>query len=430
MQPALVFSQFVLLSILFFFDSKQDLIHLKIASIDPMLLFLLSCFSFILISKSISLKSRPPWKREMRLLLPPWWWGELSSFFTWWLQKSRLAISSLQLPLIMPLKKTSLDSEKSENVVKENEISLLDLPELTLECILERLSPAGLCSMTGVCSSLRDRCSSDHLWKKHMKQKWGRLVGDAAYREWQCHVASRNKPHLLDRSKQNGLFRSIFSVWPLSWIRPKLESSGKPRCSLQDDSIKAWYLSIESGKFWFPAQVYNRENGHVGFMLSCYDAELSYDSGTNTFEARYSPHGRQTTEETIQWDRLRAPPVDTPSHVLHVSDCLNDLKPGDHIEIQWRRNKEFPYGWWYGVVGHLESCDGNENRCHCQYSDTVILEFHQYTLGSRWRRTTINRKEHREEGDEVDGFYGGIRKLYDEEEILTWKRLWPTQVLE
>lgn len=22
-------------------------------------------------------------------------------------------------------------------------------------------------------------------------------------------------------------------------------------------------------------------------------------------------------------------------------------------------------GWWYGVVGHLESCDGNENFCHC-----------------------------------------------------------------
>lgn len=49
-------------------------------------------------------------------------------------------------------------------------------------------------------------------------------------------------------------------------------------------------------------------------------------------------------EESIHWDRLRAPPVDTPAHDLHISDCLNDLKPGDHIEIQWRRSKEFPYG--------------------------------------------------------------------------------------
>lgn len=28
------------------------------------------------------------------------------------------------------------------------------------------------------------------------------------------------------------------------------------------------------------------QNGHVGFMLSCYDAELCYDQKTNTFQAR------------------------------------------------------------------------------------------------------------------------------------------------
>lgn len=126
-------------------------------------------------------------------------------------------------------------------------------------------------------------------------------------------------------------------------------------------------------------------------MLSCYDAQLSYDSRTDTFRARYwkrfpsftpyniqnfqitinrgehilafstliltfimycrySPHGRRMVEENISWDRLRAPPVDTPSHVLHNSDCLHDLKPGDHIEIQWRRNKEFPYGAFLSCI--------------------------------------------------------------------------------
>lgn len=29
------------------------------------------------------------------------------------------------------------------------------------------------------------------------------------------------------------------------------------------------------------------QHGHVGFMLSCYDAELSYDRRTDTFQARY-----------------------------------------------------------------------------------------------------------------------------------------------
>ncbi|PON39077.1 F-box domain containing protein [Parasponia andersonii] len=332
--------------------------------------------------------------------------------------------------MTLVLKKMNLCSTRVENVEEKERISLLDLPELTLECIFERLSPVGLCSMAGVCSSLRERCTSDHLWEKHMKQKWGKVVGDAAYREWQCHMVSRNGPNLSDRNKKRGLFESLFNARPFSWIRPKLEKNCRARTTLPVDSIMACYLSLESGKFWFPAQVYNRENGHIGFMLSCYDAQLSYDSETDTFQARYAPHGRRTVEENIEWNRLRAPPVNTPPFVLHVSDCLHDLKPGDHIEIQWRRNKEFPYGWWYGRVGHLESCDGNESHCRCQYSDTVVLEFSQYSPGSRWRRTMVNRKDHREEGNEVDGFYGGIRKLYNEEEIARWKRFWPIQILE
>jgi hypothetical protein len=61
---------------------------------------------------------------------------------------------------------------------------------------------------------------------------------------------------------------------------------------------------------------------------------------------RYPPHGRRpiAIENGVPWERLRAPPVDTPPHDLHISDCLSELRPGDHIEIQWRRNKEFPYG--------------------------------------------------------------------------------------
>ncbi|OMO72919.1 hypothetical protein CCACVL1_17519 [Corchorus capsularis] len=325
---------------------------------------------------------------------------------------------------------------KAENE-EEGRICLLDLPELTLECILDRLSPAGLCSMAGVCSSLRERCISDHLWEKHMKQKWGQVIGGAAYREWQWHMASSmKKPNtLLPQTNQKGFLGSLnnIKIWPFSCFAQNLESNSschQRKIDLPIDSIMSWYLSLETGKFWFPAQVYNRENGHAGFMLSCYDAKLSYDFKTDTFQARYSPHGRRTIEENITWDRLRVPPVDNPSYNLHISDCLLDLKPGDHIEIQWRRNKEFPYGWWYGVVGHLESCNGNEHHCRCQYTDTVILEFKQYPASSRWRKTMINRKEHREVGNEADGFYGGIRKLYKEEEISMWKRLWPNQDLE
>lgn len=32
----------------------------------------------------------------------------------------------------------------------------------------------------------------------------------------------------------------------------------------------------------------------------------------------------------------------------------------------------FVAGWWYGIVGHLESCDGNENYCRCHNSGELM----------------------------------------------------------
>lgn len=339
-----------------------------------------------------------------------------------------LAGFRLVAPVAMATKKKICVEPAVENVAEN---SILDLPELTMELILEKLSPVGLCNMAGVCSSLRERCRSDYLWERHMGEKWGKVIGGMARRQWELYLASKK-----ETSDGRGGVRSwagaLACLWPLSMIK-SIRFDGKMRSpSHPDESIMSWYLALEGGKFWFPAQVYNREHGHVGFVMSCYDAELSYDCHTDTFQARYPPHGRRTIviEEGVQWDRLRAPPVDTSAHDLHVSDCLNDLHPGDHIEIQWRRNKEFPYGWWYGMVGHLDECDGNEHFCRCSSSDTVILEFNQYTPGSRWRRSSISRKDHQEEGNETDGFYGGIRKLHNKDEISTWTGLWPTEVLE
>ncbi|XP_044479832.1 F-box protein At2g32560-like [Mangifera indica] len=394
-----------------------------------LLYFFITCFSFILFLNSLPLKPLPLWATEFRLL-SLWFWKHSSIFSI-----SASIKNTFKFSIIPSVNNMALTS-KLDHFAGEScgGMSVLDLPELVLECILEKLPPSGLCSMAGVCSSLRDRCMSDHLWEKHMKQKWGRIIGPAAYRQWQSHTATRKDSTNLKQGKQK-LWMKLFSIVQfLSWFRPKVEDSynQKSSNSLPVDSIMSWYLALESGRFWFPAQVYNRENGHIGFMLSCYDAELSYDPRTDSFQARYPPHGRKVVaiEHGVPWERLRAPPNDTTPHDLHISDCLNELHPGDNIEIQWRRNKEFPYGWWYGVVGHLESCDGNENFCRCHNSDTVVLEFNQYAPGSRWRKTMIDRKDHREEGNEADGFYGGIRKLRSEEEISTWKRLWPEEVLE
>ncbi|KAJ7976594.1 Dimer_Tnp_hAT domain-containing protein [Quillaja saponaria] len=94
----------------------------------------------------------------------------------------------------------------------KHKVCLLDFPESVLESILERLSPAELCRVSTVCNSLRIKCASDYLWKKHMKQKWGGLISSNAYQQSQFN-----------------------------------------------DSIMSCYLSIESGRLRFPAQVYGRK---------------------------------------------------------------------------------------------------------------------------------------------------------------------------
>ncbi|KAJ9542867.1 hypothetical protein OSB04_029373 [Centaurea solstitialis] len=418
-----------------------------------MLFIFVTCFSFILFFRySLPIKPLPSWASEMRLL-SFYFWKDLSILFpsAKFLKKtlfsSHMFSSTSAKKINNNNNNNSTLSRNTESMMIEGKdgqemLSVLDLPNLALECILERLEPDGLCKMACVSTYLRDMCLSDHLWEGHMKKRWGRIIGSAAYKEWQLHIASRNHESNYFLGGENGrgglLMGYLSKLWPLMLLRSNSIHHGDTKkmksCSPQPpvDSIVACYRALETGKFWFPAQVFNREDGHVGFMLSCYDADLSYDSRNDTFQARYPPHGRRAAaiETGVSWDRLRAPPVDTSPHDLHISDCLNDLRPRDHIEIQWRRNKQFPYGWWYGVVGHLEACDGNESYCHCHESDTVVLEFNQYAPGSRWRHTMINRKHHREEGNEADGFYGGIRKLYSKDEIAMWQQFWPAEILE
>ncbi|XP_058743100.1 F-box protein At2g32560-like [Vicia villosa] len=399
-----------------------------------MLLYFITCVSFFLFLKPLLLlKPLPSWTNEVRLISLLFHKDLCVKSILKLLRKTFVSRMSFVKKRFV----SKVESVEEEKDSSQQDLSVLDLPELVLDSILERLPPSSLCQMAGVCHSLRERCVSDHLWERHMKQKWGRVIGSVAYREWKWHVASKKDVGSLRQGKQRSLIMFMSLRWPFTWMRMKLDaayidSAKKQSSYLSPDSFMTWYLALENGNFSFPAQVYNRENGHVGFMLSCYDAEVTYDPHTDTFQARYPPHGRRAAavEHGIQWERLRAPPVDSPPHDLHIADCLHDLHPGDHIEIQWRRNKDFPYGWWYGIVGHLESCDGNENYCRCHKSDTVVLEFNQYTTDSRWRKTTISRKDHREEGNEADGFYGGIRKIKSENEISVWRSIWPSEVLD
>lgn len=231
-------------------------------SLDPlcqMLFFLITCcFSFIFFYNSLSIKSLPPWAHQMRLL-SLWSWKDLS--FSRLIKSTESTIfgviSSLLASRVSPRKKES--SSKVESVEMESEMSVLDLPDLVLETILEKLPPEGLCRMASVCTSLRDRCISDHLWEMHIKNKWSRIVGPAAFEEWQCQNASGNGPVFSNQGKQNGLVGYLTELWPFVLIRSSFSSVNKKSNFPPPDSTMSWYFALESGKFWFPAQVYNRE---------------------------------------------------------------------------------------------------------------------------------------------------------------------------
>ncbi|QCD97049.1 hypothetical protein DEO72_LG6g1759 [Vigna unguiculata] len=301
-----------------------------------------------------------------------------------------------------------------DKIEPSGNFSLLNLPEPILDCILKLLSPVELVVMSEVCTCLRDRCRSDSLWEVHLKQKWGGVIGDVAYKEWQWHITiamekRNNQPN--QQNNHNGSLGSFSGTWPMLHLRSYLED-----CSSFGNSFTmALYFSLENGKFWFPAQIYR------GVLVR--DALVRYDSKTDSFQARQQSGGWNAMGNNIQWEILRAPPTDTPPCVRYVSDCLDDLKPGDHIEIQRKSRTEIPYDWWYAVVGHMESCNENHNFCSCRYSETLVLEFKQYSEGSSMRRVKVLRNG--EEHEEAKGWYGGIRKLQSEEEIQRWEKHFP-----
>ena len=158
---------------------------------------------------------------------------------------------------------------------------LLDLPELALDRVLEELSPASLAAMACVCAPLRDRCSADALWERHLRLKWGHVLGAAARKEWEAELlggrgaarGSATRP-TRRRSWVDSLACACrpFSSWiGCRWLlkgdhapAPSSAVAAEPTpttapAAPPTDTVAAWYRALECGEFSFPAQVYNRE---------------------------------------------------------------------------------------------------------------------------------------------------------------------------
>ncbi|GJX58223.1 hypothetical protein Tco_0289613 [Tanacetum coccineum] len=72
----------------------------------------------------------------------------------------------------------------------------------------------------------------------------------------------------------------------------------------------------------------------------------------------------------------------------------------------------------------LAAC--NELQSRADVKDAILTA---YGTSSRWRAVVIDRRDHREVGNEADGFYADIRKLYNDTDISFLKSIWPTQPL-
>ncbi|KAK4281963.1 hypothetical protein QN277_013400 [Acacia crassicarpa] len=300
---------------------------------------------------------------------------------------------------------------------KRSHICLLDLPESHLDCVLKHLSPQELCIMSEACSVLRKRCSGDDLWEEHIKRKWGPVIGEVVYNEWKWHIASAKEDNTL-RIYQNGSLGTFSGDWPFLSLGSYLDDSEMLRGSLSNYFMKSLYFSVESGKFWFPAQIYRANR-----FLCCHHGLLSYDSETDSFQARKQSGGWELIGKSIGWDKVRATPVETPPNALHVSH-LSNLKPGDHIEIQFRTSRQTFYDWWHATIEHLETCNEHGNHCGCDQSEVVVVEFKQYSpVVSQMRRLVLTKNNYQEHDDGMGRLFGGIRKIHSQQQIDTWKSL-------
>lgn len=125
-----------------------------------------------------------------------------------------------------------------------------------MDCILRRLPPLDLYQTSQVCTRLRNRCTSNDMWEKHIDQKWGRVIGDVAYKEWRWHIAKAKGEILTNHCIQNESMGSFTGAWPNLCLGSYLKDCSHFSESLCDSFLMALYFSLESGNFWFPAQVY------------------------------------------------------------------------------------------------------------------------------------------------------------------------------
>ena len=253
-----------------------------------------------------------------------------------------------------------------------------------------------------------------------------------------------------------------------------------PATNMKQQTWQSTYKMFLFGESHMNVQVINRETErNLEFTMSAYDAKASYRLELNAWHVTYLNDDRGVVCETVPTKNVRPIPNDLCSAATPYSPWKLYRHPsvatatavktqkiyavGDGVEIQWKRQKPHPYGWWYGVISEIWHGDTEETTgtvgaivhvqlpgmdaatyacivpeedkdagagaplkakkddCTTKFTKITVV-FEQYVQDSPWRSVTVvmNAKNAIRS---LGGWVGGIRKSTTAKQV--WKGFMP-----
>lgn len=128
--------------------------------------------------------------------------------------------------------------------------------------------------------------------------------------------------------------------------------------------------------------------------------------------------GKMPTQAEQTGDSTRILPY--PYRVLTSVD--DNLRVGSGVEVQFKMQKDSPFGWWYGRLDSLHESEETGQRL---FSATIA--FDQFPEDSCWSQMNVEFGDGRLRSNDLGGFVGGIRPCTEQEQK-TWESLFPLAV--
>mmetsp|Transcript_27432 Transcript_27432/g.63899 ORF Transcript_27432/g.63899 Transcript_27432/m.63899 type:complete len:455 (-) Transcript_27432:550-1914(-) len=195
------------------------------------------------------------------------------------------------------------------------------------------------------------------------------------------------------------------------------------------------YKQMVLGRIEEVLEVFDREK-KVGFSMSCMIAKVSWEQKSQSYVACYVS-ASHVLPERIPYEasqRLRfcpdsaasqlqpeiAPPTAAEIYPYRVFRGLDGVAVGKGVELQWKMQMGSPFGWWYGVVEHVERNYGEDETA------AVTLTFRHFPAHSRWYRLRVLAGDGVMRKCSIGGYHGGIRAVTPEEDK-QWQLFFPKE---